>query len=252
MSTRIAVVTPYYREPDEMLRTCLESVADQTIPCTHFVVADGFPSQVVDGSRGDIQHVRLPKAHGDNGNTPRGVGTLVALAQNFDFIAYLDADNWYWPTHIESLLDLHEATGAPVLCSKRTFHRLDGSLMEGVTEAAEDAHLHADTSCYLIHRSCDASISIWSRMPRPLSPLCDRVFFHKLVHDRWPMAFSDERSVAFRSQYVSHYRMAKENPPQGAKGDIFSEPLRYLRTEEGVAETVSVLGFYPRQSGFLV
>ena len=41
---KIAVVSPYYREADDVLRTCLDSVRAQTYAdCRHFVVADGVP-----------------------------------------------------------------------------------------------------------------------------------------------------------------------------------------------------------------
>jgi len=40
---RVAVVTPYYKEPEAWLARCLTSVREQTYPVTHLVVADGHP-----------------------------------------------------------------------------------------------------------------------------------------------------------------------------------------------------------------
>jgi hypothetical protein len=41
---RVAVITPYFKEPLEQLRRCHESVANQTHGETvHFMVADGHP-----------------------------------------------------------------------------------------------------------------------------------------------------------------------------------------------------------------
>ena len=40
---RAAVITPYHAEPLEVLRNCYESVLSQSVPCTHFMVADGRP-----------------------------------------------------------------------------------------------------------------------------------------------------------------------------------------------------------------
>jgi glycosyltransferase involved in cell wall biosynthesis len=243
---RVAVITPYYKEAEEVLLQCNASVASQSAECMHFLIADGFPAPAFE-SGSDIRHIKLPVANADNGNTPRGVGTLVALAEDYDFIAYLDADNWFQPNHIESLLKLHADTGAPVLCARRSYHRMDGSPF-GFTEDREDQHKHVDTSCFLIHRSCASSLMIWSRIPKPLSPLCDRIFFLKLAQDRFRMAFSDQRTVAFRSQYVSHYMRVGEQPPEGAKGDIFTPSFQYLLTEAGVREAVEALGFYPAPS----
>ncbi len=174
---------------------------------------------------------------------------MVALAQNYDFIAYLDADNWYHSTHIESLIELQARTQAAVTCSKRTFHRLDGSQLD-ITEEAEDLHRHVDTSCYVVHRSCFSSLLIWSLIPKPLSPVCDRIFFLKLINDRCPIAFSDLRTVAFRSQYAGHYSHANEPAPPGVKEgeDVFGDMLAFLLTEQGASVTVKALGFYPTPS----
>jgi hypothetical protein len=69
----VAVITPYYRESDAKVRRCMASVAAQTHPATHFMVADGFPKDFLSVAAG-VRHVVLPQPHGDNGNTPRGCG----------------------------------------------------------------------------------------------------------------------------------------------------------------------------------
>ncbi|MDP9413866.1 MAG: hypothetical protein M3Q08_07205 [Pseudomonadota bacterium] len=70
---KVAVVTPYYREPLETLERCHESVRRQPHSCTHFMVADGHPRAEVN-SWPDVQHFALPVSHGDYGNTPRSIG----------------------------------------------------------------------------------------------------------------------------------------------------------------------------------
>jgi len=253
MTPRVAVVAPYYKESPEVLRACRDSVLQQSLPCTLFAVADGFPSEVFDNAGPLIRHVRLPLPNGDNGNTPRGVGSLLALADGFDFVAYLDADNWFHPTHIETLVELHERTQAMVMCSKRTFHGLDGTLL-AVAESAEELHKHVDTSCYLLHRSCSDAMLIWAQMPKELSPACDRIFYQKIIYERYSMAFSDLRTCAFRSQYADHYTDAGlDAPPRSKNGrDVFENAIRYLLTERGASEAVRVLGFYPKPSSLLV
>ena len=125
MQYRIAVITPYCQEPTEILRQCHDSVLRQQVPCDHVMIADGFPNAEVAGWA--VRHVILPVAHADVGNTPHSVGSLLADAEGYDFIAYLDADNWYRPDHLSSLVQLYEVTKAPVCCAWRTFHRPDGS-----------------------------------------------------------------------------------------------------------------------------
>ncbi|MEI9963395.1 MAG: glycosyltransferase [Caulobacteraceae bacterium] len=122
---RVAVVTPYFKEPLELLRQCHLSVARQTYPCLHVMVADGFPQAALDGWQ--IDHLTLPRPHGDIGSTPRLVGCYHAIGLGFDAVAFLDADNWYREDHVETLVRLHERTGAascrPAGCSAASTDR---------------------------------------------------------------------------------------------------------------------------------
>src|SRR6266478_7359441 len=118
VTLRVAVVTPYFRVPDEWLKQCHNSVAAQQHPCTHILVADGEPQQVA--AEVSAEHIVLEKRHADYGDTPRLIGSQAAIRQGFDAIAYLDADNWYYPHHVASLIALHEMTGAAVCTSQRS------------------------------------------------------------------------------------------------------------------------------------
>jgi glycosyltransferase involved in cell wall biosynthesis len=113
---QIAVITPYCQELDDVLRTCLESVARQTYPCCrHFLVADGFPNPLVAGW--DARHIVLPNVHADNGNLARAIGAMAAISEGHDGIAFLDADNWFREDHVAQLIALHKDTGAAVCTS---------------------------------------------------------------------------------------------------------------------------------------
>ena len=133
---RVAVITPYYKEPNELLEQCRASVLDQTVACDQVFVADGFPNAVVGGWH--AKHFILPNAHGDAGNMGRVIGSLSAFAQGYDAVAFLDADNWYRPDHIQRLLELHRRTGAAVCTSRRSMHRADGSYMSHVLGEPEN------------------------------------------------------------------------------------------------------------------
>lgn len=241
--TQVAVVTPYFREPLEMLRRCHESVLAQDMDVTHFMVADGFPNaELKDWVQ--LRHVVLPAAHADNGNTPRGLGATLAEAEGFQFVAFLDADNWYHLGHLKALLKLWQDTRADICCSARTFHDDEGLELAGVFDQDELAHTHVDTSCLLIHQRAYESHRIWLKMPKQLSPVCDRVFF-QYIRQRYRIAFTTQKTVAFRTQYASHFRAAGREPPSSAKTDVGAEPYRWMRTLEGVRTTVQRLGFYP-------
>jgi glycosyltransferase involved in cell wall biosynthesis len=240
---KIAVITPYYKEPTEMLRACHESVLSQGVAADHFMVADGHPNDAV--ATWPVQHVALNKGHADNGNTPRGMGGLLAQNQGYDFVTYLDADNWYHPGHLQAMLDCHAQTQADVCCSSRTYHHHNGTQL-AVTEADEEAMLHVDTSCFFIHRRAFKLLGAWVHMPKPLSPIGDRVMLALMRHERYQLAFTKQRSVAFRSQYAAHYGQGTESPVIALKDFSEVQPsYTWLMTDDGVASCVSRMGFWP-------
>ncbi len=222
---KVAVITPYHLESDEVLRQCHRSVLSQSLSvedsCTHIVVADGHPGKLFDNET--ARHITLPHCHNDNGNTPRSIGSLYAINQGFDAIAYLDADNWYQPNHIASLINAQQQHGSLVCASARSFHRADGSEMH--IREATDGHSHLDTSCLFLTQDAFRLCNVWAMMPKFLSPICDRIFFYALSQAQFEIAYTGQKTLAFRSQYASHYRGIGEPPPEGAKGDVFSEPV---------------------------
>ena len=240
---KIAVITPYYKEPLEVLKKCHESVMSQSIPATHFFIADGFPREEL--AQWNIKHISLAQGHDDNGDTPRGIGGLLADVEGYDFVAYLDADNWFHTNHLASLLEELEKTGADIGCSFRTMHALDGSELIGVQDSDEVSLEHIDTSCYLIKRSAFEALNVWMRMPKILSPICDRIFYAYLKHKNFKLAYTKNKSVAFRSQYKIHYQMAGVIPPNNLKENVAEESIKWLLTIEGLKETVNKLGFIP-------
>jgi hypothetical protein len=240
---RIAVITPYYKESLDVLAQCHQSVLAQGVDADHFMVADGFPRTELTAWK--IRHVPLPSSHDDGGGTPRAIGGLLADSEGYDFVTYLDADNWYHPGHLTSLLDLHAKTGSPVCTCFRTFHHPDGTKLE-ITEQEEDQLIHVDTSCFLLHRVTFSSLSVWARMPKPLGPLCDRVFLAALRHERWPIVSTRMRTVAYRTLHELHYTRAGLQPPEGVKRNGMIRPgLEWLATKPGVDECFRTLGFWP-------
>jgi glycosyltransferase involved in cell wall biosynthesis len=242
---KIAVVTPYYKEDDDVLQKCHMSVLRQSYSCTHILVADGHPKSLFD-EQPKTMHIILPQASGDMGNTPRAIGGILADAYGFDAVAYLDADNWYDPSHIEGLIAAHEANHQISLVScKRLFYDLEGRQLH-ITEADEDANQHVDTSCWIIFRPAFSLLRAWL-MPKVLGPISDRVFLQKAAHERFWRLATDNRTVVYRTQYAVHYQAAGVPVPAGAKLTGLSEEiLKYLCSIDGVVEVTNCLGFYPR------
>lgn len=212
-SPRVAVVTPYYRFETDWLESCCESVRAQTFPCTHILVADGFPSDAVAACGG--QHITLPVRHSDWGDTPRAIGSVSAVSQGFDAICYLDIDNWYEPDHIESLVDLARRSGAAVCSSGRRLHRPDGSLLGDCIEV--DGETFIDTNCFYLTRKAYPVLHTWYLMPPRYHAAGDRVLLEAIKRRKLPRAHSGRPTVAYRTTYVHHFQRFGETPPADAK-----------------------------------
>lgn len=213
---KVGIITPYYREAQDVLRTCHESVQAQTHACEHFMIADGFPRPEV--SNWEVQHIVLARSHGDGGNTPRAIGSLSAINQGFDAIAYLDADNWYYPNHVAEMIELHRQTGAAICTATRTVHRQDGSLLF-VDRLDSDGRRHVDASCYFFTKRAFRLAPIWATMPGELGPVGDRAIWSVIQALGLPCAHHSEPTVAFRTQYQEHYRHVGEEPPPESKSN---------------------------------
>jgi glycosyltransferase involved in cell wall biosynthesis len=212
---RVAVVTPYFREQDDVLRQCLDSVAAQSCPVSHILVADGFPKDWA--ARAVSHHMALPgSGHGDNGNLARAVGAAIAVTEGFDAIALLDADNWYRPDHISSLLALYRQTGAAICTASRSLHRMDGSLL-AAHDPESDGVGFADTSCLLYLRGAFALLPLWGQMPRQFGPICDRIMWAAIQSRKIRTAHSGLPTMGFRTCYCNHYQGAGETPPSDCK-----------------------------------
>lgn len=209
---RVAVVTPYYKEPDDEMRRMLACVAAQTMPCHHIVVSDGFPNPLARAP--GVTHIELGAAHADNGNTPRYVGALVALALGYDAVAFLDADNWFEPKHVERLVEVQRKGGLGAVFSSRNVYLRDGTKVQGKFDDDRPG-VHADTSCMLITRDCEYALHLWGQMPQEWSPACDRVVVSELNGQR--IAWTTSRTMNFKSHYVFHYEVAGRPVPEDAR-----------------------------------
>jgi hypothetical protein len=232
---KVAVITPYFNESDEYLRACHESVAAQTHPCTHFMVADGRPRALVDSW--DVQHVRLPVSCADYGDTPRGVGSVLAIGQGFDAIAYLDADNWYYPHHVETLVAQHRDSGAAVISATRNLHRLDGSLLGACPDSEGDSFI--DVNCYFLTRAAFRVVPAWWMMPSHLHVIDDRVMLAYIRRLNLSHQHCAVPTVAYRTAFAFHYRRVGERPPPGTKtGQDIADALQKIDKTVGLADSL--------------
>nr|WP_259374357.1 glycosyltransferase [Calidifontimicrobium sp. SYSU G02091] len=219
---RVAVVTPYFKEPSEWLERCIRSVRQQSHPCDHLVVADGHPQDWLDGA--GVRHLRLDRSHSDYGNTPRSIGAQLAVAEGYDAIAFLDADNWYEPDHIQSCVEVAERTGADFVCARRFLARADGSRMP-VRIADDDAGRHVDTNCFFILFGAFHTLPRWLMMPKPMTMWGDRFFLASLRQERLREAFVDHATVNYLCTFSDVFELIGETPPPYAKAGLPIERL---------------------------
>ena len=210
---KTAVITPYFETEEDWLTKCHDSVLAQTHPCTHIFVADGAPQDVI--SRLDAQHIVLGANHDDYGNTPRAIGSASAIGQGFEAIAWLDADNWYEPNHIESLVGLQRKHGAAICTSSRMLYEHNGAPL-GLCPTV-DGKKFVDTNCYLLTRAAYHLISIWYEMERPLNPVGDVVLWDAVQRSGLSHHHSFAATVAYRTSYRYHYALFEKPFPPGAR-----------------------------------
>lgn len=210
---RVAVITPYYKEPLAQLRQCHDSVRAQSEPCLHVLVADGHRRRRI--NHWQAEHVRLPRSHGDIGSTPRLIGSYHAIGLGVDAVAFLDADNWYGPDHIANLLAAMDQHQADFISSGRTLCRLDGTVMGPCPLTDPDRFI--DTNAMLFGRGSFHLLHQWVLMPSYGHLIGDRIMLHHLKESEIKREHLDQYSVFYRCSKEGLYKQMNENIPAGVQ-----------------------------------
>lgn len=211
LSERIAIVTPYWNEPREVIARCIASVAAQSIACDHLLVADGAAQDWLDGE--PVRHLRLDRNHADHGNIARAMGALLAAGEGYDAIGFLDADNRIDPDHAALCLAAARAAQSPDLVVAQRRFELPG----GTPVAVADEPGLIDTNCLFLLPGAFPVIARWALIPAPLAPIGDRVFHAALVAAGCRMARTARASVTYVSHWVVHYAASGGEVPAAAR-----------------------------------
>jgi glycosyltransferase involved in cell wall biosynthesis len=212
---RYAIITPYHKEARHFLLRAINSVKNQTVPTDHFLIADGFAQEWID--KEDVRHIRLDREHGYGGNTPRGVGALIAIGEEYDGIGMLDADNWLDNDHVQTCIEAAESCdGGPLYCdyviAQWRLRRPDETIMPWPEE-----HGHVDTCRFFFLKGAFSVIPHWAMMPPQLAPICDRVFYAMLRRQPFQFVRVKRPTVNYHCLWEVCYRVLGERPPEGAK-----------------------------------
>ena len=232
--SKYVVVTPYFKEEPAVLARCIQSVKRQTVATDHFLVADGFPQEWVDYE--GIRHIRLDCAHGDYGGVAKAVGGILAVGDQYESIAFLDADNWFDENHVEACLQAAQSSETcDYVVARQRLTRPDGTIMNISPEPVES---HVDTNCYFLLKGAFHAIPIWGLMPKPATPVCDRFFYAALLELGLQKVVLDRPTVNYQSLWEIDYRRLGEIPPPNAKPNIDSSKVQLWRNSLSPRERV--------------
>ena len=207
--SKVAVVTPYYKEGIDILNRCHTSVLTQTHDdITHFMVADGDPHPAIKHWT-SAEHIILPKAHDDAGATPRVLGAISAFSQGYDAVAFLDADNTFETNHIETMLSLIQ--DRELVTATRNICRLNGEILY-VDTVESDGDTFCDTNCLFLSRNCLYMLPWWI-VPSEYRLWSDRNFWGAIKHANLKKIHSGIPTVNYYSHWAWHYQHAGVEPP---------------------------------------
>jgi hypothetical protein len=220
-SSRYAIVTPYYKEDRKTLERCLNSVRKQSVHVDHIVVADGFPQSWIDDE--PVRHLRLDTAHADFGATPRGLGALLAVSEGYEGIGFLDADNWLAPDHVATCVEFasRNEDQCDFIIARRHLMTPDEILLD----VRDDPGL-VDTSCYFLLPGSYPVLHHWVTMPKPLTPVGDRIFFAAAMAQKLRSAELDRPTVFYETLWSTVYEAAGLPAPPNAKPNVDMMPAQ--------------------------
>ncbi len=176
------------------------------------MIADGCPQDWVD-KESNVSHIRFANAHADDGNTPRGIGALLAASEGAEQICFLDADNTLDADHVETCLDTARKNPyCKFVIARRRFVFPDGS-----PAAVPEEPGHVDTSCFFMLRGTFHLFSHFILQPRQLTPLCDRVFLALLRYNKLSSAMCEKVTVTYTTNYLTHYKFVGKPAPPNAR-----------------------------------
>ncbi len=211
---RIALVTPYYKEPTDVLRRCHESVSRQTVPAIHYMVADGIPNREVDGW--DVRHIALPENIGNSGATPRGIAAITAFAEGADAVSFLDADNWVYPDHVARIEAAMASDPEFIHAVRRIFFPDGDELYRELGDKVIDDRV-ADSNCFVFVRRAAFMAPLWAMYPTQFGAGEDNLFGPTLGMLGLRKVHTGKPTVHYLTNWLHHYRRAGKQPILGVR-----------------------------------
>lgn len=221
---KVAVITPYCREPETWLLQMLESVARQTHPVTHILVGDGVRRASLDGP-GRIQ-MHLKKPVGDSGGTPRALGGTWARNNGFEMIVYVDADDHVSPDFIETLVAARRRCGADIISTPLILNHIDltpirhpegrfhgRSMLFARRQVGGEEYVFLPAGGLALAGDALAQSGLWTGIPRRLNRVHDLIFSQALLSLPLAAAWLTEGRYHYRLTRAIQYLRNNLEPP---------------------------------------
>ena len=254
---KIIVVTPTIGT--EHLKRCIESVQWQTmLGVEHLIVIDGPEyadkvEKIVEPYRlrNPVRTMVLPFNVGAGGWCGHRVYASIPLLLDCDYVAYLDEDNTYDPTHLKQLYDLVSKDGLDWAFSLRRIVDKDGNHVDYDNCESLGNLCHSvlgwndflvDTSCYLFKLD----------VARAASP-------HWMHKTRQEGGVEADRSVTqfllthptFKGKGTSKHTlnyMVASNASTSVTGQFFLDGNKVFKYDFGSRPTIYIFHFNPEQT----
>lgn len=214
MNKIVTVITP--TTGTKYLKQAVESIQKQTYKhIQHLIVVDGKKHldkvadilKEVDISNKIVDVIPLPYPTGeDRFNGHRIYGASIYLCKG-DFVCFLDEDNWYDETHVESLTKSIEGKGWAY--SLRKIVDSDGNYvcnddcesLGGYPSIMDERDYFVDVNCFFLPKEVALQTSpIWYRKARePGVPEVDRFLTHVLRSNNLAQECTGEYTVNYRA-----------------------------------------------------
>jgi glycosyltransferase involved in cell wall biosynthesis len=201
---KVAIVTPTIGS--KHLKKCIDSVDKQTYEnITHYIFIDGNEHfQSVENIAEGASKTKIIALEENVGKGWYGhrVYAACSFLVNADVIVYLDEDNWIDRTHIETLVNTLNESGAQWAYSLRNIYEEDGSYVcrddcESLGKWPtyfDEKVFHIDTSCFAIRR--DIAVSVGHAWYGQWG--ADRQFFHTLKKHFPNFVCTNQHTVNYR------------------------------------------------------
>jgi len=227
LSDKVRVITPIYRPDKYYLREAIASIEAQTYKnITHVIVWDNYDDYYLDcvdyiENRLDTFQIMCRERVGVS--SARNIG-LDFNRSDYNYVVYLDCDNWVEPTFIENLLSV-ASEHRVVTCSQNVYEmrKLPASttvrkatIPNNFKEAILD-HNWIDLGC-IMHPN-----DIRIRFDTSLTRLVDWDFI---------IQFSKQYRFIHYDKVLSHYRMHND-PNRISNSESFPENLKIIKNKWG-------------------